>query len=94
MDSPENQQPDGPEAELRWVRLPGQPPEDTVLFEVGLAELFNKHPASIKRAVERGKLPPPTRLFGKSVWTTRAIVGHIAQRLAAEAGHERRMRGE
>jgi hypothetical protein len=63
----------------------GQWPPQTVLTETGLAEVFNKHNVSIKRAVERGELPPPTRLMGRPIWTVRVIVDHIESRLSMEA---------
>ena len=52
-----------------------------ILYEQGLAELFNRHPTSIKRAVQRGELPPPTRLFGQNAWTAEVITAHISTRL-------------
>ena len=53
--------------------------------EAGLARMMQRHPVSIKRAVARGELPPPTRLLGKNVWTAGAIVRHIESRLEAAA---------
>jgi len=53
-----------------------------VISEAGLARLFNRHPASIKRAVERGELPRPCKLLGAPTWTVGAIVRHLEQRLA------------
>lgn len=51
-----------------------------VIFEDGLASLLNRHPASIKRAVDRGELPRPTRLLGRPCWTAGAIIKHIEAR--------------
>jgi len=55
-----------------------------IITESGLATLFHRHPISIKRAVERGELPPPTKLMGKPIWTAGSIRCHIEQRLEAE----------
>jgi predicted DNA-binding transcriptional regulator AlpA len=54
---------------------------DTIITEKSLADLLGKHPVSVKRAVRRGELPPPTRLFGQSAWTAQAIREHLAARL-------------
>lgn len=56
-------------------------PEWTILTEGELARLFSKHSATVKRAVERGELPPPTRLFGKPVWSVKALREHLQHRL-------------
>ena len=76
------------------VQLPGviaalgelQP--GAVVTEEGVAQLSGRCAASVKRAVARGELPPPTRMFGSSAWTVGVLVGHIENRLhqaAAEA---------
>ena len=57
----------------------------TVITEEGIATLFNRHVTSVKRAVQRGELPPPCKLFGGNVWTARSIIRHIERRLAEEA---------
>ena len=68
------------------VKLPGvvaelgELKEGAVIFEVGLAHLFKRHAVSIKRAVERGEIPPPCRLFGRSAWTVGAILRHLEGR--------------
>ena len=84
------------------VQLPGviaalgelQP--GAVVTEEGVAQLFGRCATSVKRAVARGELPPPTRIFGSSAWTVGVLVGHIENRLkeaAAEAkAVERKLR--
>ena len=52
-----------------------------IITEAGVAHLFKRHTASVKRAVQRGELPPPCRLFGGNVWTAGVIIGHIEERL-------------
>ncbi len=59
-----------------------------VITEEGVAQLFGRCAASVKRAVQRGELPTPCRLFGSNAWTVGVLVGHIEHRLeqaAAEA---------
>ena len=46
--------------------------------------------ASVKRAVQRGELPPPCRLFGGNAWTAGAIVQHIEKRLDQAAQEAKR----
>jgi hypothetical protein len=65
--------------------------DGTLIFESGLARILKKHPISVKRAVERGELPPPTRLMGKPVWTAGSIRRHIEERLESEARYRRQM---
>lgn len=65
--------------------------EGALITETGLATMFGKHPVSIKRAVERGELPPPTRLMGKQVWTVGTIRRHIEARLESEAKERQRL---
>ena len=65
-------------------------PEGAIVMEEALERLFSRSGMSVKRAVERGELPPPTRLFGKNAWTAGVIVRHIEKRLAdAAKEHER-----
>ena len=56
-----------------------------IITEQGAAHLFGRHVASVKRAVERGELPPPCRLFGGNAWTAGALVRHIEGRLEEAA---------
>jgi len=50
----------------------------TILSEHMLAKAFKRHPLSIRRAVERGELPPPFRLFGKPAWMVESILAHFS----------------
>ena len=56
-----------------------------VVTEEGVAQLFNRCTVSVKRAVIRGELPPPCRLFGSNAWTVGTLVGHIERRLGEAA---------
>ena len=63
----------------------GQLGPSAIITEEGVARLFSRHVASVKRAVQRGELPPPCRLFGGSTWTVGALVRHIEKRLEQAA---------
>ena len=63
------------------VRALGDLPADSVITEDGLAKMFDRHGVSVRRAVERGELPPSIRMFGKPVWTIRVLREHMARRL-------------
>ena len=63
----------------------GELPSGAILYEQGLAALFSRHPTSIKRAVQRGELPSPVRMFGTNAWTAGALVQHIEKRLEEAA---------
>ena len=56
-----------------------------IVTEEGVAHLFNRHTVSVKRAVERGELPPPCQLFGSRVWTAGILIRHIERRLEQAA---------
>jgi len=72
---------DGGAATGGIVEALGKMPRESIITEEALAEIFNRHPVSIKRAVSRGELPPSTRLLGKPVWTAGTILDHITKRL-------------
>ena len=63
------------------VRELGELPPGAIVEEDALAKMFGRHAVSVKRAVERGELPPPVRMFGKPCWTAGAILAHIEARL-------------
>jgi hypothetical protein len=58
---------------------------DAVVTEESLTHIFGKHTTSIKRAVERGELPRPIRMFGKPTWTVKVILTHLEERMRYEA---------
>jgi hypothetical protein len=69
----------------------GEMTPGTIVTEEGLAQVFKRHIVSVKRAVERGELPPPCRLFGARVWTAGTLIRYIEHRLdkaAQEAEHD------
>ena len=59
----------------------GELPPGAVISEQGLAKIFDRHKVSVKRAVERGELPPSIKLFGEPVWTAGALLEHLSKRL-------------
>lgn len=63
------------------IRELGDLPAEAVVTEQGLAKIFDRHKVSIKRAVERGELPPSVRLFGEPVWTVKVLQEHLGKRL-------------
>jgi len=65
------------------IRELGDLPAEAVVSEHALAKIFDRHRVSIKRAVERGELPPSIRLFGEPVWTVQALRDHLTNRLDA-----------
>ena len=65
------------------VKTFGELPPGAILEEEAVARIFGRHSVSVKRAVERGELPPPVRLFGKPTWTAGAILAHLDARLEA-----------
>ncbi len=62
-----------------------------IVSEQGLARIFKRHPASIKRAVERGELPPPIHILKRPCWTVGAILRHLEARQEEEAGARERL---
>lgn len=64
----------------------GRLPPGTIVTEDALARMLGRGcRESIRRAVGRCELPAPVRLLGKNVWTAKAIVQHVEERLAAVA---------
>jgi hypothetical protein len=63
------------------IREIGDLPPEAVISERALAKIFDRHRVSIKRAVERGELPPSIRLFGEPIWTIKALREHLGKRL-------------
>jgi len=72
---------DNKKASLGIIKELGDLPAGAVITEQGLSKMFDRHKVSIKRAVDRGELPPSVRLFGEPIWTIEAIQGHLARRL-------------
>jgi hypothetical protein len=68
----------------------------TIITEIGIAQLFGRCERSVRRAIQRGELPPPTRLFGKKTWTVGVILDHLSSRLKVASTerekHKQKMR--
>ncbi len=56
----------------------------SLVFEDDIAQHFDRCSRTVKRAVLKGELPPPTKLFGQPVWTVGSILKHIESRLEVE----------
>jgi len=78
--------------EIREIPHVLQQPEDIIreLEQLGpaaivsedyVAHVFGRCATSVRRAIERGELPPPVRMFGKRRWTAGAILSHLQARL-------------
>ena len=67
------------------ISLLGQLGASAVITEEALANLFGRHVTSVKRAVQRGELPRPARLFGGNAWTVGAIIRHLEARMESAA---------
>ena len=76
---------------LGVIRELGDLPAEAVVTEQALGKIFDRHRVSIKRAVERGELPPSVRLFGEPVWTIRALQEHLTKRLNAAMKESERL---
>ena len=59
-------------------------PRDALITIHQLAQLFGRHVTSVKRAIQRGELPPPVALLNEQVWMVAVILDHIRARLEAE----------
>ena len=64
----------------------------SVITEQGLAHLFQRQTCSVKRAIDRGELPPPTKIFGQCAWTVGFLIRHIEKRLAEAAADSEKQR--
>ncbi|HEY3319335.1 MAG TPA: hypothetical protein VGP72_02520 [Planctomycetota bacterium] len=63
-------------------------PPGTVLNEKALAKVLAVAPRTLRRMVDRGELPPGTKLGVNKVWLSDKVLAHLserAERLAAEA---------
>ncbi len=70
----------GEVVEFEIVAELGELGRGALVTETGLARMLNRHPASIKRAIDRDELPRPTRLMGKPCWTAGKIIEHLEAR--------------
>ena len=70
----------------------GNLPAGAIINEEALSILFNRCQVSIKRAIQRGELPPPVKLLGMPVWTAEKILKHINDRLDSAKKEEYRKR--
>ena len=56
-------------------------PPHALISEHQLAQLFGRHVSSIRRAIQRGELPPSVPLLNDHVWTAAILWEHISARL-------------
>ena len=84
-------EPQAPPVDTDVIKSLAELPEATIVSEEALRRIFGKSGDSIKRAVERGELPQPVRLFGKPSWTVRVLIQHIEERLEKASKDARRV---
>jgi hypothetical protein len=72
------------ESDVEFMTALAVLPAQTLISETKLAQMAGRHITSVKRAIQRGELPPPVPLLGANVWTVAAILAHINARLEAE----------
>jgi len=63
----------------------GTLPPKSIINEEALARILQRHPATVKRAVARGELPPPIRFLGAPAWTVEVILRHLDKLLEVAA---------
>ena len=56
-------------------------PPHALISEHQLAQVFGRHVSSIRRAIQRGELPPSVPLLNDHVWTAAILWEHISARL-------------
>jgi hypothetical protein len=83
-DSPSPRELQEVEPDVELVTALAVLPPQTLISESKLAQMARRHVTSVKRAIQRGELPPPVPLFGTNVWTVAVILDHISARLEAE----------
>ncbi|PCJ56433.1 MAG: hypothetical protein COA73_12105 [Candidatus Hydrogenedentota bacterium] len=81
--------PTKPAFESELFSILGSLGDGVLITEAGLALLFNRSTASIKRAVTRGELPPPVVLLNRCMFSIGGIRKHMEKRFqAAQEEHE------
>jgi len=83
-ESPSHREAQEVEPDVEFMTALATLPPQALISEYKLAQLAGRHVTSVKRAIQRGELPPPVPLFGANVWTVAAILEHISARLEAE----------
>jgi hypothetical protein len=87
MNTPDSLSPHEPqevEPDVEFMAALALLPPQTLISESKLAQMAGRHITSVKRAIQRGELPPPVPLFGINVWTAAAILEHISASLEAK----------
>ena len=72
--------------------LIGSLQDGALITEAGLAKMFGRHPVSIKRAIERGELPPPIYLLKRPMFSIGGIRRHLDQRSEEALEEQKRTR--
>ena len=69
---------------MKLQELSGLPPQ-TLLTRQDLADYLGRDEETVTRAVERGELPPPTRICNSAIWMVEGILDHVRQQLDNES---------
>ena len=72
-ESPSPQEHQEAEPDVEFLTALAVLPPQTLISEYKLAQMAGRHVTSVKRAIQRGELPPPVPLFGANVWTVATI---------------------
>ena len=70
-----------PTANTDVIRALAELPESAIVTEKAVARIFSRSSDGVRRAIQRGELPQPVKLFGKPSWTVRALIQHMEKRL-------------
>ena len=68
--------------------------ENKVLFEDDLADRFDVARRTIRRMIQRGELPRPFRMNGKSAWLAEHVDAHIRERAERAVKEGQRQRAK
>jgi hypothetical protein len=74
------------------IRALGELPPGAIIYEEGMADIFERCTESVKRAVQRGEIPPGIRLFGQVAWLAGSVIDYIRKRLDASVREAERDR--
>jgi hypothetical protein len=87
MASSEGRKPAGEEAGFSSdgvMRVLSEEPAEAFITIGALARAQGCHPASVKRAIKRGELPEPIKLFQERGWLVECLLQFLRDRLKGE----------
>ena len=81
MEAPKPVEDTEPTVDTDVIRALAELPESAIVTEKAIARIFSRSSDGVRRAIQRGELPQPVKLFGKPSWTVRALIQHMEERL-------------